>query len=237
MLDRILQQIYPRSCVLCGYGKGSDLPADRDLCLSCEADLIINRAACSRCAIPLFDSQGASICGQCLQKTPKYDAAWSAFVYEQPLEWMIQQLKFNGKLIYAELLARLMMPHIPSLDQHPDCIIPIPLHNKRLKKRGYNQSYELIKYVAAQKNIKVDLTSCRRIKYTAAQTNLDAKSRRRNVKAAFEFSNTHHYEHVVLFDDVMTTGSTMNELAKVIKKQGVKRVDVWSLARAEKNFK
>jgi len=237
MLNRILQQIYPCSCVLCGEAKGLGRSISRNLCSSCEADLIVNQTACRQCAIPLFDSPTDSVCGQCLKKSSEYDSAWSAFIYAQPLEWMIQQLKFNGKLIYADLLAELMMPHLPDLDQQPDCIIPVPLHSKRLRQRGYNQTYELIKPVAKKTGIKIDLENCVRKKYTTAQTGLDAKSRRQNVKAAFDFKNTHHYNYVIVFDDVMTTGSTMNELAKVIKKQGVQRVDVWSLARAEKHFK
>jgi ComF family protein len=223
--------------VLCGIGKGTGLTVNRGLCRSCESDLMVNQAACKQCAIPLPPSQTKSLCGQCLKKPPEYDIAWSAFIYAQPLEWMIQQLKFNDKLIYADLLADLMMSHLPDLDQQPDCIIPVPLHNKRLRQRGYNQSYELIKPIAKKMGIKVDTKNCLRKKHTVAQTKLDAKSRRQNIKAAFDFKNINNYQYVILFDDVITTGSTMSELAKVIKKQGVKRVDAWSLVRAEKYLK
>ena len=177
------------------------------------------------------------MCGQCLKNPPEYDSAWSAFIYAQPLEWMIQQLKFNDKLSYAHLLADLMMPYVPALDQQPDCIIPVPLHVKRLRQRGFNQTYELINPVAKKLGIKIDTKHCLRKKHTKAQTGLNAKTRRQNLKGAFEFKNNHNYNYVILFDDVITTGSTMNELVKRIKKQGVKRVDVWSLARAEKSFK
>ena len=198
---------------------------------------MLNHTACKRCAIPVYDAGAEPVCGECLKKSPHFDAAWSAFLYAQPLEWMIQQFKFNEKLSYAHLLADLMMPYAPVLDQRPDCIIPVPLHAKRLRQRGFNQTYELIKPVANQLDIKIDTKHCVRKKHTTAQTGLDAASRRKNVRSAFEFNNACHYEYVILFDDVMTTGSTMNELAGLIKKQGVKRVEVWSLARAEKIFK
>jgi len=233
VLKRILRQIYPHICVLCGHSGAHN----RDLCSPCEADLVVNQIACQQCAIPIFDSHTETVCGQCLKSPPEYDAAWSAFIYAQPLEWMIQQLKFNDKLTYAHLLADLMMPHVPALDQKPDCIIPVPLHAKRLRQRGFNQTYELIKPVAKKLGIKIDTQHCLRKKYTEAQTGLNAKNRRQNLKGAFQFKNNRNYKYVILFDDVITTGSTMNELVKHIKKQGVKRVDVWSLARAEKYFK
>ena len=85
--------------------------------------------------------------------------------------------------------------------------------------------------------IKIEVNNCVRKKYTSAQTGLNAKTRKQNIRSAFEFKNIHNYKYIIIFDDVMTTGSTMNELAKEIKSQGVERVDVWSLARAEKKFK
>lgn len=233
VLKRIIQQIYPHICVLCGDA-GSQ---NRDLCAHCEADLIINRQACQQCAIPLPSATSGSVCGQCLKKPPLYDQSWSAFIYAQPLEWMIQQLKFNARLSYSILFSELMMPLLPALHQQPDCIIPVPLHNKRIRQRGFNQTYELIKPVATKLAIKIDTKHCLRIRNTQAQTGINAKSRSRNVKDAFEFKNTPDYKYIILFDDVITTGSTINELARTLKNQGVERVDVWSLARAQKMFK
>ena len=233
MLKRTLGQIYPHICVLCSQ----ICDENRDLCCACQADLIVNLNACQRCAIPLPHSSDSQICGKCLQSPPVYDLSWSAFIYAQPLEWMIQQLKFNGSLSYAHLLAHLMLPYLPVLSSKPDCIIPVPLHVKRLRERGFNQAYELIKPVAKKLDIRIDIKNCLRTKYTESQTGIDAKSRRLNVKNSFKFHNKHNYQYVILFDDVITTGSTINELVSEIKMQGVKRVDVWSLARAEKLHK
>jgi len=218
--------------VLCGVNCGSG----RNLCHSCEADIRINNSACICCAIPLAAPNQGQLCGQCLQKTPEYDAAWSPFVYAQPLEWMIHQLKFNAKLFYANILSDLALSHLPDLDDRPDCIIPVPLHAKRIKERGFNQALELVKPLANKLSIPIDIKNCFRQKYTTAQTDLNAKCRRQNIKDAFVFNNSHRYRYIVLFDDVITTGSTMGELAKTIKYQGVERVDVWSLARAEKSI-
>lgn len=230
MLTRIIDAIYPPTCVLCGIHSRST----RDLCEGCESDFISNQNACASCALPLpFDLAGA-ICGECLQSPPLQHQAWSAFVYAQPLEWMIQQLKFNAKMAFGNLLGQLAIPFLPVLDEMPDCIIPVPLHPKRQRQRGYNQAYELVKPLARHLNIPIDNKSCRRQKHTSAQSDLDAKHRKKNIRNAFQFENTSRYNHVIVFDDVITTGSTISELVKEIKRQEVKRVDVWSLARVGK---
>lgn len=230
MLTRIINTIYPPTCVLCGIHSRSA----RDLCDGCESDFISNQIACGSCALPLpFDLAGA-ICGECLQSPPLQHQAWSAFVYAQPLEWMIQQLKFNGKVAFGGLLGQLAIPFLPMLEEVPDCIIPVPLHPKRQQQRGYNQAYELVKPLARKLNTPIDTKSCSRQKHTSAQSDLDAKQRKKNIRNAFQFKNTRQYNYVIVFDDVITTGSTIAELVKIIKKQGVERVDVWSLARVGK---
>ena len=233
MLKRIIQAIYPATCILCGYSGSKD----RDLCDACAADITENKSACKSCAIPLPESADQQQCGQCLQKSPVYDSAWSPFVYAQPLEWIIQQIKFNSRLSYTRVLSDLMISRMPVMEARPDCIIAVPLHAKRLTERGFNQSLEIIRPLARHLNIPLDNKSCLRKKYTLPQTAMDAKQRRKNIKGVFEFNNKNDYQHVVVFDDVVTTGSTVNELSRLIKRQGVKRVDVWSLSRAEKHYR
>ena len=229
MFQGILQTIYPSSCVLCATATD-----DQAICLDCSAELVLNTMACSRCALPIPIQQPDALCGDCLQQLPGHDRAWSPFLYAQPLEWMIQQLKFSSRLSFARLLAQLAIPHLPSLEHKPDCIIPVPLHAKRLRSRGFNQAQALAAPIAQTLQLPVDTRSCRRLVHTSAQSGLDAKQRRKNIKNAFEFNNTKAYDYVVLFDDVITTGSTMAELVKLLKRDGVQRVDVWSLARADK---
>lgn len=230
MLKRIIRFIYPATCILCGQ-QGS---ANRDLCAACAADIVCNEHACRCCAIPLPVGADQQLCGQCLQKKPVYDYAWSPFLYAQPLEWIIQQIKFNSRLSYTAVLAELLIEHMPELKDRPDCLMPVPLHDRRMRQRGFNQSLELSRAVAEKLKIPLEITQCRRTKYSGSQTGMDAKQRRRNVKGIFEFNNTKNYKHVVIFDDVVTTGSTVTELSRVLKREGVKRVGIWSLARAEK---
>lgn len=236
----LLDFFYPPHCQLCGNTHG--LQYKGQLCAACASDIHINDHACRICAIPLpcaaiTEKNLSDICMQCIKSPPVYDSSWSPFVYAQPLEWMIQQLKFNAKLNYATLLSSLISANLPrNINQElkPDAIIPMPLHNRRLKQRGFNQSQLLIKPIAKELQISLDLTSCLRIRDTEHQTGKNARHRQQNIKKAFKFINRKNYQHVIIFDDVVTTGSSVSELSRELKQAGVSRVDVWSLARAEK---
>jgi len=239
-MKNILDFFYPPRCMLCGSSHQLDYKGQ--LCKGCASDIHINDHACRICAVPLTTTgpsqqNSSDICMQCIKTPPVYDACWSPFVYAQPLEWMIQQLKFNAKLNYASLLSALMAANLPRhiVDEvRPDAIIPMPLHNRRLKQRGFNQSQLLIKPIANVLQIPLDLKSCQRILDTQHQTGKSARHRQHNIKNAFKFINRNNYKHVVIFDDVVTTGSSVSELSRELKQAGVLRVDVWSLARAEK---
>jgi ComF family protein len=145
---------------------------------------------------------------------------------------MIHQFKFNAKLYLGRLLADLFVAGLPTQAQAAECIIPVPLHQRRFRQRGFNQSMELARHIGKALSIPVDHRSCRKILYTEAQTGKNARQRRHNVKDAFHFENTAEYGHVIVLDDVVTTGSTVSEITRVMKRQGVRRVDVWSVARA-----
>ena len=239
-MNKILDFFYPPRCQLCASSQ--NLCCSNQLCTACMSDIRLNKVACQICAVPIgfssFESGlQSTICAQCTTSRPVFDSSWSPFIYAQPLEWMIQQLKFNAKLNIAPLLSSLMevsMPQSLYKEMKPDVIIPMPLHNKRLKQRGFNQSYLLIKPIAKKINLPIDLSSCERVRDTEHQTGKNALQRKLNIKNAFKFINTNNYQHVVIFDDVVTTGSSVSELSKTLKNAGVKRVDIWSLARAEK---
>ncbi len=223
------------SCVLCG----SHVQREISLCHACEADLPRIEHACQQCGIPLEAS--SLICGQCLKSPPAFDYSLSLYHYETPIDYLISELKFNKKLAYAEILGFLLKTKL-SLHQEndrPDAIIPVPLHTKRLVKRGFNQSHEIAKVVAKSNNIPIDYRLITRHKATRAQSELDVVQRKKNIKGCFQLN--HHknpkemmpaYSHVVIIDDVVTTGATSNELATILKQSGIKKVGVWSLARA-----
>jgi ComF family protein len=232
-LSYLSQWIYPPRCLLCGHPGQKQGHAAIDLCGFCHDQLPFNQSACVSCALPLpQDATPGSVCGRCLKKPPAFDVSLSLYRYEQPAVWLIQQLKFNDRLTHARLLGGMLAEKISTCDELPECIIPVPLFNKRLRQRGFNQSVELAKPVAKQTGLPLELSMIERTRATESQTGLDAKQRRNNIKGAFRVCGHIPYEYVAIVDDVVTTGSTVSELARVLKSAGVERVDIWSIARA-----
>ncbi len=228
-LEGLLQRLYPPTCVLCG-GPGD---AGLDLCPGCRADLPHNRHACPRCAIPLPEGQSpGTLCGPCQRRPPPYAASHAAFRYEDPLPALIGGVKFRARFNLARLLgACLAQALLEQGAERPGLIIPVPLHRRRLRERGYNQALELARVVSATLAIPIDTQSCTRIAHTSPQVGLDDRERRRNVRGAFAVLRPPEATHVAILDDVVTTGSTVAELALVLRQAGVARVDVWAVAR------
>jgi ComF family protein len=232
-LKNIQSLVFPSRCTLCGA------PGTQtwDLCEACYHSLPINELACTRCAIPLAE-KNSGVCGQCLQQPPPYQRCIAAWRYEPPLDYFVQRLKFNKDLVFARLMAALFAEHLSKIyakqEDKPDIIIPVPLHHKRLRERGFNQSVEIAKVIASQLHIPLDLTSCTRPKMTQPQAELPAEERKRNIKGAFVFKPTVHYRHIAVVDDVMTTGHTINELTETIQKVSKSAIDVWVCARANR---
>ncbi len=216
----------PSSCALCGRAG----QPGRDLCAACASELPYLKTACFGCAIPLSH---VGVCGQCQQQPHSFDSAWAAFDYQSPVDHLIQSLKFNGKLYSARLLGELMAERVVVADLDlPELLLPVPLHASRLRQRGFNQALELARPVAHSLGLPLRPGLCCRLRPTQAQTGLDAKARRRNLKGVFEVAAMPGVTHVAIVDDVMTTGSTAEMLAKALKRAGVARVDVWVCARA-----
>jgi ComF family protein len=230
-LRALSEWLLPYTCVLCGAPGHEKL----DLCKECSQELPWLEHACPQCAqiYPPYQME-QQLCGSCLKNPPPYDKTFAAFSYQKPLDYLISGLKFHSQLVYARLLGELLLKH---LNQHyhpkkrPQIIIPIPLHKTRLRKRGFNQAVELARPIAKAWRIPISLHDCQRIRATPAQTELPAKQRRKNVKNAFEIRENFHIEHVTLLDDVITTGSTVQELSLQLRHQGVKKIDVWCCAR------
>jgi ComF family protein len=212
-------------CVLCGA-------ATRNggmMCGPCRADLPCITVCCACCATPL-PVQG--LCGRCQRHPPPYNHVRAAFSYQAPVDFLIQRMKFSQRLGYARLLGDLMMESLRGEGDIPEAIIPVPLHKARLRQRGYNQAVELARPVARAMGVKIDHRSCVRTRATPSQVSLDAALRRRNVRGAFDLVRSLEYRHVAIVDDVMTTGSTVAELARLLRRNGIERVDAWICARA-----
>jgi len=153
------------------------------------------------------------------------------------MQYLIKKLKYQKKIHYASLLSQLFIQKSDHLQefQLPQAIIPIPMHAKRLRQRGFNQALELSRFFASHYQLPLNYSHLIRSRHTDLQAGMSAKDRQKNVQRAFRVKHSLPYEHIALIDDVMTTGSTVNEAAKVLKQSGVKQVDVWIIARAGLN--
>lgn len=218
------------TCVLCSARGAS--PA-LDLCADCRADLPVNDCACSRCAEPLASDTRPLVCGACLRRPPRFDSVLCALRYGYPVDHMVQRLKYAGAVAYGRVLGELLAARVsdqaPSL---PDCIIPMPLAHLRFRSRGYNQAIEIAAVLERRLAVRMRTDLVERVRDTREQTELDRLQRRRNVRGAFAMRSRLPGRHIVIVDDVVTTGSTVNELAGVLKRAGARRVEVWAVARA-----
>ncbi|MEW9573344.1 ComF family protein [Rhodanobacter sp. Si-c] len=218
--------LLPLRCLLCGARGGHGV----DLCADCAAELPRNRSCCARCALPL--PVPAALCGECQRHPPPWDAAWAPFRYGWPLDRLESRFKFGRDLAAGRALATLWQRENMPLPK-PGLLLPVPLHRARLRQRGYNQALELAKPLARQLGVPLRHDVLLRSRGTAAQTELDAAARRRNVRGAFVVRpGIALPAHAAILDDVMTTGATLAECARVLKRAGVQQVDVWALARA-----
>jgi ComF family protein len=231
-LRRLQFAVLPPCCLLCGQGGAGQ----RDLCTACAADLLRNRVCCPRCALPL--DAPAPLCGECLNSEPPFASACVPFVYAPPLDALLTRLKFGRNLAAGRVLSELWLAAVREAPPPiPKALIPVPLHDGRLRERGYNQALELAKPLVRAFGITLRNDVLVRTRATSAQSDLDADARHRNLRGAFAVAtNTKLPVHVAVFDDVMTTGTTLRECARTLLRAGVERVDVWAVARAPKRY-
>ncbi len=223
-LRRLYSKCLPNPCFLCAAPAGDSL-----LCIACQADLPRLTTGCLRCASPLST---LGICGQCLQKPPPQDQIFCALPYLSPIDDLIGAYKFHQQLGLRDFFAEQMAAMLQCRDDLPTLILPVPLHSHRLRQRGYNQSADLANRLGQLLNINVDDHALKRIRATQPQSKLPFKSRRKNLRGAFACGDLHSVQHVALLDDVYTTGHTVAEAGRCLQKQGVTRLEVWTIARA-----
>ncbi len=218
--------LLPWRCLVC-TGRGV---AGADLCQACRNDLPWNRSACARCGLPL--PRPAPRCGRCLGLPPAQAGTWAVFRYAPPLDRLLPRLKFHGDLAAGRLLAQLLAEGLAGAPR-PLALVPVPLHRRRLRQRGYDQALEMARPLARTLALPLLADRLQRRRATAPQSELDARARRGNVRGAFTVVPGPALPgHVALFDDVMTTGATLAEAARVLRRAGVARVDLWVAARA-----
>lgn len=226
-IDTARRLVLPPVCSLCGgHGQG-----DLDLCGACLAELPFNHRACRRCAAPLQDSE-APLCGHCLGGHWFFDAAVAPLLYQPPVSALITAVKFRRQLAPVRLLGELAVRVIAQRRAAlPQTLIPVPLHPSRLRQRGYNQALEFGRVLSRKLDIPLCKHACHRRRATVAQSGMSARQRRRNVRNAFVVDSEQVWDHVAIIDDVLTTGHTVNELARVLRVAGVKHIEVWCVAR------
>lgn len=214
----IASVVFGGSCFLC-RGAAREL-----LCAACDADLPrLARLVCPRCAL---ESPRGELCGRCLTQAPAYDATQAALAYEFPADALVQALKFRGELALAPLLAALLTPRLRA--ERVDLMVPVPLSRERLRRRGYNQALEIARHLP---RARLELTLCERTRDAPPQMELPYDARQRNVRGAFRCTRPLQGASVAIVDDVMTTGATLDELARTLKGAGAERVVNWVVAR------
>lgn len=196
------------------------------LCAPCTADLPwLPRARCAVCALPL--ASGA-VCGACVARPPRFDRVDAPFAYRYPVAPLIHALKYGGRLALARTLGEALSQAVP---RDADAIVPMPLARGRLAERGFNQALEIARVVAARTGIPLDRDAARKVVDTPPQAALPWKERARNVRRAFVCDADLSGLRIAVVDDVLTTGATLEEIARVLRRAGAASVSGWVVAR------
>ncbi len=218
-------RLFPQYCLCCL----SKTKRAINLCHGCELELPWVRTSCFQCDAPLNDDS-QTLCGRCAQNHWYFDFALAPLLYQTPIDKWIKQFKFHHHTTHSPLLAHFI--HEKIKNRTPvDCLIPTPLHRKRRKKRGFNQATLIAHQLHKLTNIPLDTETAIRKVNTVPQSECSAQKRKTNIRGAFHCSKI-QYHSVAIIDDVFTTGSTVNELARCLKKVGVQHIEVWCVARS-----
>jgi ComF family protein len=217
----------PQRCELCAGVSGTEL-----VCNACMRDLPWLPRACPVCALP---TSGGSVCGHCLSDPPPFDATIAAFSYAFPIDRLIHSLKYQGRLALAEwcadaILARREHANV-AISSRPHRLIALPLAVERQRELGYNQALEIARVIGARTGVPLLPRGLSRVRATPPQAVLPWTERAKNVCGAFACDLDFSGLSVALVDDVMTTGASLAEAAKIVKDSGAVRVENWVVAR------
>ena len=225
----ILDILFPRTCPIC-----FKIIAEKksNICSKCQEQIVyIKEPICKKCGKQLYN-QEQEHCYDCTKHEHRYDRGYSCFAYTGKIKASIYQYKYKNKREYADFYIEEMIKIRGNEIRmwNVDTIIPIPLHKRRKRKRGYNQSEIIAKGIGKYLNVKVDTSYVLRTKYTNPLKELNNKERITHLKGAFSIGNKKsEIKKVLLIDDIYTTGSTINEIADLLKKVGIEKVYVLTI--------
>ena len=196
------------------------------VCRACLNELPKHpKTTCPQCGL----SSGGQLCGSCISSPPDFDATHSVFLYDFPIDSMMVRYKYGNMLSLYSFFGQMLSEKVAS--ETVDLIIPMPMHPARIKERGFNQAHEIAKVLSKKCKEKLDFKSAKRHKLTPPQASLPLKERVKNIKGAFKVTGDLSGKRIAIVDDVMTTGASLNELAKTLKKSGASHVECWVIAR------
>jgi ComF family protein len=232
-LDACKDLLFPPCCLSCERRLDSSLPPL--FCPECAGRLpFIVSPHCRTCGEP-FPTGSDHLCGKCLSRTLPFDYARSLFFYEPPISTLLLALKFHGELTALSSLGQLMgHPSSVADFADPDLLLPVPLHLGRLRQRGFNQALLLARACFPLWTDRLTPDLLVRNRATPPQTGLSGKERRRNLNNAFQLRRPEQVrgKRILLVDDVLTTGSTVDECSRVLRAAGALRVEVFTVARS-----
>ncbi len=207
-VDEILDVFLPPYCALCGQAI-----ARRPLCVGCYADL-------------------PWLMPHCLPTIAGFDQVWSPLGYEYPVDRLIGEAKFGKQLATARALGELLAERVPESARCPDLVVPVPLHWQRQAERGFNQAEEIARGLCRRLDWRLAAGICQRLRATPAQSRLTAAERRMNLHAAFSARQLPPGLHILVVDDVLTTGATAEAVASSLRRAGAASLQLWTVAHA-----
>ena len=222
LINRLLD---PAICMGCAHG----IEAGQWFCANCLIELKCVNSPCTLCGLETATKD--SFCAACLYDPPRWQKLVAPLIYQGLSRDLLLQLKYAESLHPANSLVTRLIDYYRNISPAPEVLLPVPLHQQRLLDRGYNQAFEIARILSQLLDIPVDTRALRRIRDTTSQSGLSAAKRRENIRHAFVYQPKTPYVHVAVVDDIITTGSTANEITKTIHGAGCPQVEIWGLAR------
>ena len=227
--QRIISNLLnPALCLGCEH----ELDPGLHFCTTCIDQLNLLNNPCTLCG--LENQTSGSHCAACLYDPPRWQNLMAPLIYQGLARNLLIQLKYTQSLHLANSLVSSVIHHFRASKSLPEVLLPVPLHRKRLLDRGFNQAFEIARALSQSLDIPVDTRSLSRIRDTDSQSGLSANQRQKNILKAFAYDTSKSYCHVAVIDDIVTTGSTANEITKTLHRAGVQYVEIWGLARVSK---